>query len=56
MRRRFTELLADTGGADAQRVGATVHLHHEGALVASTAGDDPGALATARKAAARLVG
>ncbi|MCA0143904.1 TetR/AcrR family transcriptional regulator [Blastococcus sp. LR1] len=56
MRRRFTDLVADTGAADAGRVAATVHLLYEGALVASTAGDDPDALSTAREAAARLLG
>ena len=56
MRRRFTELVTEAGVARPGPVGATVHLLYEGALVAATAGNDPEALTTARKAAARLVG
>ncbi|WP_209313892.1 TetR/AcrR family transcriptional regulator [Blastococcus sp. TF02A-35] len=56
MRRRFTELATEAGAERPREVGATVHLLYEGALVASTVGSDPGALRTAREAAASLVG
>ncbi|RBY94758.1 TetR/AcrR family transcriptional regulator [Blastococcus sp. TBT05-19] len=56
MRRRFTDLVTEAGGTAPEAVAATLHLLYEGALVASTAGNDPEALTTARKAAARLVG
>ncbi|TYP87521.1 TetR/AcrR family transcriptional regulator [Blastococcus xanthinilyticus] len=56
MRTRLTQLVADAGIPHPESVGATVHLLYEGALVATTAGDDPEALTTARKAAAGLVG
>ncbi len=56
MRRRLTELVAGTGAADPERTAATVHLLYVGALVTATAGNDPAALATAREAAASLLG
>ncbi|MGY1885014.1 MULTISPECIES: TetR/AcrR family transcriptional regulator [unclassified Blastococcus] len=56
MRRRFTQLATEAGIAHPEAIAATLHLLYEGALVASTAGDDPEALTTAREAAARLVG
>lgn len=55
MRNRFVELVADAGIADSERVGATVHLLYEGALITSTAGDDPTALNAARDATKRIL-
>jgi AcrR family transcriptional regulator len=56
MRRRFTDLVTEAGTPDPGRIAGTVHLLYEGALVASTVGDDPGALGMARAATARLLG
>ena len=56
MRRRFTDLVAEAGVAEPGRTAATIHLLYEGALVTSTVGDDPAALATAREAAVGLLG
>jgi AcrR family transcriptional regulator len=56
MARRFTELVAEAGAADPASVAAPIHLLYEGALVTTTAGNDPAALTTAREAAARLLG
>ena len=56
MRHRLIALAAETGTAHPEATGAAIHLLYEGALVAATAGKDPEALATARKAAARLLG
>jgi AcrR family transcriptional regulator len=55
MRRLFVALLEEAGYDDADRLGAQLHLLHEGALVMLTAGDDPSALGHARQAAARLL-
>lgn len=55
MRRRIGALVTEIGQPDPDQVASTVHLLYEGALVTSTAGDDPGALAAARQAAARLL-
>jgi AcrR family transcriptional regulator len=55
MRDRFVELVAETGIADADRVARTVHLLYEGALITSTAGDDPRAIADAKAATAGLL-
>jgi AcrR family transcriptional regulator len=51
MRDRFTALIAEAGCADAERLGVTVHLLYEGALVTWTAGGDPAALESARASA-----
>jgi AcrR family transcriptional regulator len=56
MRDRFVELVAETGVADTERVARTVHLLYEGALVTSTAGNDPRAIADAQAATAALFG
>ena len=56
MRRLFTELAVEAGAGDVERVAATAHLLYEGALVATTAGNDPSALATAREAVVGLLG
>ena len=55
MRRHFTELVAEAGVEQPGRVGRTVHLLYEGALVTSTAGDDPHAVRDARAAASHLL-
>jgi AcrR family transcriptional regulator len=55
MRRRLTELVGQAGIDRPGPVAATIHLLYEGALVTSTAGNDPAALSTAREAAARLL-
>ena len=56
MRQRLVALAAEAGAADPEQTGASIHLLYEGALVATTAGNDPRALDTARAAAARLLG
>lgn len=47
MRGRFTELVAEAGIGDAERVARIVHLLCEGALVASDVGNDSDAVAAA---------
>jgi AcrR family transcriptional regulator len=56
MRDRFAALVAETGIAHGDRVARTAHLLYEGALVTSTAGNDPQAVADAKRAAAALFG
>jgi AcrR family transcriptional regulator len=56
MRRLFVALLVEAGYRDADRLGAQLHLLYEGAVVLLTAGDEPQALALARRAAAALLG
>ncbi len=53
--RLFTALVEEAGYADADRLGAQVHLLYEGVVVMLTAGDDVDALADARDAAQRLL-
>lgn len=55
MRTLFTQLVAAAGIAAADRVAETVHLLYEGALVTSTVGNDPHALAAARDATDQLL-
>jgi AcrR family transcriptional regulator len=55
MRNCFAGLVTDAGLEHADRVARTVHLLYEGALVTSTAGDDPQAVADAREAAANVL-
>ena len=55
MRTRLTDLVTEAAIHDAERVARIVHLLYEGALVTSTAGNDPRAIATAREATDRLL-
>jgi AcrR family transcriptional regulator len=55
MRRLFTALADEAAYADADRLGAQLHLLYEGAIVALTAGDETDALTLAREAAYRLL-
>lgn len=55
MRQRLIALAVEAGAARPEPTGATIHLLYEGALVATTAGNDAEALATAREAAERLL-
>lgn len=55
MRSCFDRLVAEAGVGDAHRLAGVVHLLYEGALVISTVGDDPHALAAARGAAEALL-
>jgi len=55
MRARFTELVAEAGIRDAERVARIVHLLYEGAMVTSDVGNDPHALAAAREATSQLL-
>jgi AcrR family transcriptional regulator len=54
-RERYTQLAAEAGLPDPATLGAGLHLVHEGAIVASTAGADPDAITHARAAATTLV-
>lgn len=51
----FTDLLRDAGRADAEELGAQVHLLYEGAMVAYTTRAQPNAFAAARAAARALL-
>lgn len=55
MRRLFTTLAAAAGAPDPRATGATVHLLYEGALVLSTAGGLPTAVAEARASVAAVL-
>jgi AcrR family transcriptional regulator len=55
MRTCFTQLVADAGVYDVERVASVVHLLYEGAMVASYVGADPHAFATAQDAAGKLL-
>lgn len=55
MRAFFVDVVAEAGHPRAEQLGATVHLHYEGALVVLAAGDDPTAIATARSATGHLL-
>jgi AcrR family transcriptional regulator len=55
MRELFTALTDEAGCDDSARCGAQLHLLYEGAVVALTAGADPGAVGHARDAAERLL-
>jgi AcrR family transcriptional regulator len=56
MRQLFTALVEEAGYDDPPSLGAQLHLLHEGAVVALTAGDLDDALVLARSAAVRLLG
>ena len=56
MRQLFVALVEEAGYDDPVGLGGQLHLLYEGAVVLLTAGDEPGALVHARKAAARLLG
>jgi hypothetical protein len=53
MRERYERLAREAGHPE--RLGACLHLLHEGAIVALTAGGQPDAVATAKEAARRLL-
>lgn len=55
LRSRYTELCSQAGLPQPERLGSALHLLHEGALVAGTAGGDPDALARAREVAEQLL-
>ncbi len=55
MRRLFTALCEEAEYDDPDRLGAQLHLLHEGATVALTAGDEADAVDVARTASARLL-
>lgn len=55
LRERFARMLADGGIPDAESLAATLLLLHEGAFVVLSAGQDPDAVAQARRSARALV-
>ena len=55
MRQLFVALVEEAGYDDPVGLGGQLHLLYEGAVVLLTAGDEPGALVHARRAAARLL-
>ncbi|PSK97113.1 TetR family transcriptional regulator [Murinocardiopsis flavida] len=55
LRGRYLELAAELGAADPARLADTLLILHEGAVVGRSVAELPGAIATARDAAARLL-
>ena len=55
IRALYVRLVRDVGVGDPERLGGQLSLLHEGAIVASTAGDDPDAIRLARQTAAALL-